>query len=101
MTNSKANSNNSVDAATIWARRALPAKNTLSAADARQVEDAFQARLVELNDRADEPEAPALPSIKSPPSDRRHPLKSIAVAEGVDKSQLSHPSRAGFAIVSV
>ena len=85
---------NSVDAATIWARRTLPAKNTLSAADARQVEDAFQARLAELNDRADEPEAPAPPSIstlKSPRSDRRHQLKSIAVAEGVDKSQLSHP----------
>ena len=40
---------NSVDAAAMWARRILPAKNSLLVADARQVENAFQARLAELN----------------------------------------------------
>ena len=74
----------SVESATIWARRILPAKSTLSAADARQVEDAFRTRLAELNDGAGEPEALLPPSI---------PLKSIrtSVAEGIDKSQLAHP----------
>jgi hypothetical protein len=47
---------NSAEGAAIWARRILPAKSTLSAADARQVEDAFRSRLTELNDREGEPE---------------------------------------------
>ena len=38
----------SADAAAIWARRTLPAKNSLNIADARQVENAFQERLAEL-----------------------------------------------------
>ena len=38
----------SVDDAAIWARRILPAKNSLNVADARQVENAFQARLAGL-----------------------------------------------------
>ena len=86
----------SVESATIWARRTLPAKNTLSAADARQVEDAFRSKLTELNDREGEPEV-LVPSptstLKSPSSHQRQPLKSVrsSVAEGIDKSQLAHP----------
>jgi hypothetical protein len=38
----------SADAAAIWARRILPAKNSLNIADARHVENAFQERLAEL-----------------------------------------------------
>jgi ERF superfamily len=38
----------SADAAALWARRTLPAKNSLKIADARQLENAFQARLAEL-----------------------------------------------------
>jgi hypothetical protein len=38
----------SADAAAIWARRILPAKNSLNIADARQLENAFQVRLAEL-----------------------------------------------------
>ena len=38
----------SVDAAAIWADLVLPAKNSLLAADAQKVENAFQARLAEL-----------------------------------------------------
>jgi hypothetical protein len=44
---------NSVDAAAIWARRVLPAKNSLLVADARQVENAFQAKLAALESGAD------------------------------------------------
>ena len=61
----------SVESATIWARRTLPAKNTLSAADARQVEDAFRSRLTELNDGEGEPEA------LLPPSPRRSNLRRL------------------------
>ena len=39
----------SAEAAAIWARRILPAKNSLCAADARQLEDAFEERLAGLN----------------------------------------------------
>jgi hypothetical protein len=46
----------SVDAAAIWARRSLPAKNSLNVADARQLENAFQARLEELERGADNAE---------------------------------------------
>src|SRR5215467_8882665 len=38
----------SADLAAIWAQEALPAKNSLAAADARLVEDAFERRLSEL-----------------------------------------------------
>jgi hypothetical protein len=41
---------NSVDAAAIWARRILPAKNSLNIADARQLENAFEERLAALKD---------------------------------------------------
>jgi hypothetical protein len=39
-----------VDEATAWARRNLPAKNTLTAADAKIVEERFQARLSTIGD---------------------------------------------------
>jgi hypothetical protein len=38
----------SADAAAIWARRILPAKNSLNVTDARPLENAFQARLAQL-----------------------------------------------------
>jgi hypothetical protein len=38
----------SADLAAIWAQEALPAKNSLTAADAKLVEDAFERRLLEL-----------------------------------------------------
>src|SRR5262249_15812081 len=38
----------SADLAAIWAQEALPAKNSLTAADAKLVEDAFEHRLSEL-----------------------------------------------------
>jgi hypothetical protein len=41
---------NSADEAAAWAHRSLPAKNTLTAADAKIVEERFQARLSGLSD---------------------------------------------------
>ena len=43
---------NSVDEAAAWARRSLPAKNTLTAADAKIVEERFQVRLSEIDPTA-------------------------------------------------
>src|SRR5262249_13933790 len=40
---------NSAEGAAVWARRILPAKNTLHEADARQVEEAFEATLTAIN----------------------------------------------------
>jgi ERF superfamily len=40
---------NSAEGAAVWARRILPAKNTLHEADARQVEEAFEAKLTAIN----------------------------------------------------
>src|SRR5262249_48431339 len=56
----------SAEGAAVWARRILPAKNTLREPDARQVEEAFQAKLTAINgqsnsasgsDHHDEPQA--------------------------------------------
>ena len=59
---------NSADAAAIWARRILPAKNSLNIADARQLENAFQARLAELELGADnaEPRPSPFGSMRKP-----------------------------------
>jgi hypothetical protein len=86
----------SVEDAAVWARRILPAKNSLSAADACRVEDASRTRLAELKDRSGEPEAvlrSPTSTLKSPSSHPRSPRKSIKtpLAESVDKSQLTHP----------
>jgi ERF superfamily len=52
---------NSADEAAAWARRSLPAKNTLTAADAKMVEQRFQARLGDISDTG----APAGPRDRS------------------------------------
>src|SRR5262245_23289653 len=44
---------NSADEAAAWAHRRLPAKNSLTAADAKIVEERFQARLSTIDDRED------------------------------------------------
>jgi len=41
---------NSADEAAAWAQRSLPAKNTLTTADAKMVEQRFQARLSDIGD---------------------------------------------------
>jgi hypothetical protein len=87
---------NSVDSAAIWARRILPAKNSLKAADARQVEDAFRTRMAELHDSTSEPEEslvpPSISTLKPPASHERQPLNSIrtSITDRIDKSQLPY-----------
>src|SRR5262249_20117853 len=44
---------NSADEAAAWAHRNLPAKNSLTAADAKIVEERFQAKLSTIDDRED------------------------------------------------
>ena len=86
----------SAEGAAIWARRILPAKNTLHEADARQVEEAFDAKLTAINgqsnsasgsDGHDEPQA-------QPTNGEVAPARLAATgqaAEAIDKSELAHP----------
>jgi hypothetical protein len=88
----------SAEGAAIWARRILPAKNTLHEADARQVEEAFQAKLTAINgplysasgsDCHNETQA-------QPTNGDVAPATSIATGhatEAIDKSELAHPEQ--------
>ena len=92
----------SSDDATTWAHRILGAKNTLIAADARQVEDAFQAKLASFGTAADISDAPLSPVLSalqlSSSVERRspEPAARTSVANGIDKSQLVHPEPRRF-----
>jgi hypothetical protein len=86
----------SADDAAIWAHRRMSAKNSLTAADARQVEDTFQAKLGSLGNAADSDQALSSPVMSAPkPSSsvERQPVEPIgtSVADGIDKSLLAHP----------
>jgi hypothetical protein len=75
----------SVDYATTWAQRSLGAKSRLIAADARQLEEVFSAKLASLG--------PVTAAADSP-TDRRAseaPEMPSRGSEEVDKSQLVHP----------
>ncbi len=87
---------NSAEGAAVWARRILPAKNTLHEADAREVEEAFEARLTAINDqsnrasgagRHDEPQGQPTTGDLAPATlaATGHALKAI------DKTELAHP----------
>ena len=73
-----------------WAQRCLPAKNTLTAADARLVEQAFQRKLAEIDKEPDAPAettpAPALSKLPAVPEEA-----SGASGETIDKSMLTFP----------
>jgi len=92
----------SSDDATTWAHRILGAKNSLMAADARQVEDAFRAKLASFGSAADISDAPLSPVLSAlqPSSSvvRRSPEAAggTSVANGMDKSQLVHPEPRRF-----
>ena len=92
----------SSDDATAWAHRILGAKNSLIADDARQVEDAFQARLALFGSAADIGDAPLSPVLstlqRSSSVERRslEPAGEKSVANGIDKSQLVHPEPRRF-----
>ena len=87
---------NSADAAAIWARRILPAKNSLNIADARQLENAFQARLaeLELGHSDTEPQPSPFGSIRNHATslERKRPETSgTSTIERIEKSAPAHP----------
>jgi hypothetical protein len=88
----------SSDDAAIWAHRILGAKNSLTTADARQVEHSFQAKLATLVEVSD----PLSTGISAPPPSssslerRSAGPTGTAVADGIDKSRLAHPEPRRF-----
>jgi hypothetical protein len=91
----------SSDDAAIWAHRILDAKNSLTAAHARQVEDAFRAKLAALENAADISDPPVSHIVsalqQSSSSLERQPVEPApAIAHGIDKSRLAHPEPRRF-----
>jgi hypothetical protein len=86
----------SPESAAIWARRVLPAKNSLNADDARQLDDAFRAKLAGLNDATGHRDTASPPirsrsgSRSSPEHQRVRPTKTTG-GESINKSELAHP----------
>ena len=74
-----------------WAERALPAKNTLTAEDARLIEQAFQRKLAEIDKEPDAPSvgATAAPEFSQLPATPEAPAE--ASRETIDKSVLAFP----------
>jgi hypothetical protein len=86
----------SAEGAAIWARRILPAKNTLHEADARQVEEAFEAKLTAINGQSNNASLGAGRDVPQaqPTNGDVAPVMSAATgqpAEGIDKRELTHP----------
>ena len=89
----------SSDEAAVWAHRTLGAKNSISEVDARQVEDAFQAKLAALEVVTGQPASPVpFPPEISPSGSVRRPLGSGGPAppNSIDKSRLTHPEPRRF-----
>jgi hypothetical protein len=87
----------SSDDAATWAHRILGGKNSLTEADARVVEDAFQAKLATLEEATPSPAIPSAPQVWPsrlawPPVE---PARTAAT-DGVDKSRLTHPEPRRF-----
>ena len=82
---------NSADAAAMWAHQIMAAKNSLAAADARRVEDAFAAKIAIL--RSGEGEV-----INAPSSSHPHAAKAgeVFASSRVDKSLLALPEPRRF-----
>ena len=78
----------------------LALKNSLTAADARQVEDAFQAKLATLDGAAANQSPPrpshARPAIALSRTSAAVRPTGTAVADGIDKSRLAHPEPRRF-----
>ncbi len=91
----------SAEEAGSWAHRILGAKNSLTASDARQVEDAFQARLATLDSAADIGAVSLSAGMSALQPSRplqRQPVESVgtSIAGGIDKSRLAHPEPRRF-----
>jgi ERF superfamily protein len=82
----------SADLATAWAREALTAKNSLTATDAKLVEDAFERRLSELpssDGAASSNDDPSVPQIAAPQPIAATESTKPRQAKGIDKSILT------------
>jgi hypothetical protein len=82
----------SADLAAAWARDALTAKNSLSTADAKLVEDAFERRLSELSSSdaaAPSNGEPSVPQISDPQVIATSDSTDAGQAKGIDKSTLT------------
>jgi ERF superfamily len=91
----------SAEEAANWAHRVLGAKNSLTAADARQVEAAFQARLATLGNAADIGEVPLSSDKFAPQPSSSSERRSVgsdrtAIADGIGKSRFAHPEPRRF-----
>jgi hypothetical protein len=90
----------SEDSATKWAREALPAKNRLTVADAKLLEDAFERRLSDLllsgggeSPSHDAAQAASIENLNTAASENRGATESRGIenpgSQGVDKSVLA------------
>jgi hypothetical protein len=82
----------SADLASAWAREALTAKNSLTATDAKLVEDAFERRLSELSSSdaaAPSNGEPSVPQISEPQVIATSDSTDAGQAKGIDKSMLA------------
>ena len=90
------------EGAALWAHKILRDKNSLTDADARLLEDAFQATMTAVQSAADLGNAalsPASPALRPPMSVERQPQKPAgrsSRAGVVDKSRLVHPEPRRF-----
>ena len=82
----------SADLASAWAREALTAKNSLTATDAKLVEDAFEQRLSELPSSEAATltnDDPSVPQIAAPQATATSDSTDAGQAKGIDKSILT------------
>ena len=91
----------SADAAATWAHRIMAAKNSLAAADARRVEDAFAAKMASLESSDGEVINAPLSSSESgqprlPQNPRAAEPSDVSVSNRVDKSLLALPEPRRF-----
>ena len=90
----------SADAAATWAHRILAAKNSLAAADARQVEDAFAAKMATLGSSDEEVTAPLSSSESGQPRLSQNPRAAepseIPSPTASTRACSRYRSRAGF-----
>jgi hypothetical protein len=82
---------NSAEDAALWARRILPAKNSLNVADARQIEEAFQDRLVAMQVASGEPERSSPTVMTARNAEQAQGSMRKPRPASIDKSHLPYP----------
>jgi hypothetical protein len=82
--------------AAIWAKRILPAKNALDAADAHQIEEAFQAKLAVVQEATDQPEGLASAVMAAPKAKQAQGSIRKSRPASIDKSHLPYPEPRRF-----